>query len=95
MDTSDSTCLSGIVRCSKEFGQAYPLLCRKFLAARFSRQRSIKKTKNAQINEPENELVAKELFMTLVSIQNDKSPGNDTLIKQFLVTFWDEVKDTF
>ena len=28
-------------------------------------------------------------------MQNNKSPGSDSLTKEFLVTFWDEVKDTF
>ena len=30
-----------------------------------------------------------------MSAQNNKSPGNDGLTKEFFVTFWDDIKDTF
>ena len=33
--------------------------------------------------------------MSLMSMQNNKSPGNDGLIKEFFVTFWGDIKDTF
>ena len=29
------------------------------------------------------------------SMENDKSPGNDGLTKEFNVTFWDGIKATF
>ena len=29
------------------------------------------------------------------SMKNDKSPGNDSLTKEFYVTFWDDIKATF
>ena len=29
------------------------------------------------------------------SMENDKSPGNDSLTKEFYVTFWDVIKATF
>ena len=32
---------------------------------------------------------------SLKSIQNDKSPGNDGLTKEFYVTFWNELKEIF
>ena len=32
---------------------------------------------------------------SLKSIQNDKSPGNDGLTKEFYVTFWKELKEIF
>ena len=28
-------------------------------------------------------------------MQNNKSPGNDGLIKEFFVTFWEDIKDSF
>ena len=30
-----------------------------------------------------------------MSIQNNKSPGNDGLKKEFFVTFWEDIKDVF
>ena len=30
-----------------------------------------------------------------MSMQNKKSPGNDELTKEFFVTFWEDIKDTF
>ena len=30
-----------------------------------------------------------------MSMQNNKSPGNDALTKEFFVTFWEDIKDTF
>ena len=29
------------------------------------------------------------------SMENDKSPGNDGLTKEFYVTLWDDIKATF
>ena len=37
----------------------------------------------------------KELFKALKSMPNDKSPGNDGLMKEFFGTFWSEVKKNF
>ena len=30
-----------------------------------------------------------------MSMQNNKSPGNDGLTKEFFVTFWEDIKDDF
>ena len=48
-----------------------------------------------EINESDNELSEKELKISLMSMQNNKSPGKDGLIKQFFVTFWKDIKDAF
>ena len=36
-------------------------------------------------------LTEKDLYNSLKSMQNDKSPGNDGLTKEFYVTFWNEL----
>ena len=36
-----------------------------------------------------------ELYMALLSIENNKSPSNDGLNKEFYVFFWDETKEIF
>ena len=36
-----------------------------------------------------------ELLKTLTSIDNDKSPGNDDIKKEFNTKFWDVVKELF
>ena len=48
-----------------------------------------------EINERDDELSEKELYISLMSMQNDKSPGNDGLTKEFFVTFWEDIKDVF
>ena len=48
-----------------------------------------------KINECDNELSEKELYISLMSMQNNKSPGNDGLTKEFFVTFWEDVKGVF
>ena len=48
-----------------------------------------------EINECDNELSEKELYISLMSMQNNKSPGNDGLTKKFFVTFWEDIKDIF
>ena len=48
-----------------------------------------------EINECDNELSEKELYISLMSMQNNKSPGNDGLTKEFFVTFWEDIKDVF
>ena len=41
------------------------------------------------------ELTEKDLYGSMKSMKNDKSPGNDGLTKEFYVTFWDDIKATF
>ena len=41
------------------------------------------------------ELTEKDLYDSMKSMKNDKSPGNDGLTKEFYVTFWDDIKATF
>ena len=43
----------------------------------------------------EGVITEKELFETLKSMQNNKSPGNDGLSKEFYETFWEELKKPF
>ena len=43
----------------------------------------------------EGEITEKELFISLSKMENNKSPGNDGLTKEFDGTFWSELKDTF
>ena len=40
------------------------------------------------------ELTEKDLYDSMKSMKNDKSPGNDGLTKEFYVTFWDDIKAT-
>ena len=40
-----------------------------------------------EINDCNDELSEKELYISLMSMQNNKSPGNDGLTKKFFVTF--------
>ena len=43
----------------------------------------------------EGNLTEKEIYNSLISFENNKSPGNDGLTKEFYCTFWDNTKDTF
>ena len=42
----------------------------------------------------EGNLIKKEIYNSLISFENNKSPGNDGLTKEFYCTFWDDIKDT-
>ena len=46
-----------------------------------------------EINECNNQLSEKELYMSLMNMQNNKSPGNNGLTKELFVTFWEDIKD--
>ena len=43
----------------------------------------------------EGEITEKELLKALKSMENDKSPGNDGLSKEFYETFWTDIKTFF
>ena len=43
----------------------------------------------------ERNLTEKEIYNSLISFENNKSPDNDGLTKEFYYTFWDDIKDTF
>ena len=43
----------------------------------------------------EEELTEKDIYESMISFDNNKSPGNDGLTKEFYQTFWQDVKDIF
>ena len=43
----------------------------------------------------EENLIEKDFYNSLKSMQSDKSPGNDGLTKEFYETFWTELKEIF
>ena len=50
---------------------------------------------NDHINLCEKDLTKTDLYNSMKNMQNNKSPGNDGLTKEFYETFWDEIKDIF
>ena len=55
----------------------------------------IPKPSTDQITRCNIDLTEKDLYDSMKSMENDKSPGNDGLTKEFYVTFWDDIKATF
>ena len=55
----------------------------------------ISKLSTDQITRFNIELTEKDLYGSMKSMENDKSPGNDGLTKGFYVTFRDDIKETF
>ena len=43
----------------------------------------------------EKEFALDELFLSMKSMENGKTPGNDGITKEFYETFWDELKFAF
>ena len=43
----------------------------------------------------EGELTESELYDALKSMPNNKSPVNDGLKKEFFLSFWDDIKETY
>ena len=50
-----------------------------------------------EINECDNELSEKELYISLMSMQKNKSPGNNglSLFNEFFTAFWEDIKNAF
>ena len=59
---------------------------------KFPDQISLPKLNIEQISECEGFINEEELFSALKSMENDKSPGNDGLTKEFYETFWQDLK---
>ena len=55
----------------------------------------IPKLSTNQIILCDKELTEKDFCDSMRSMKNDKSPGNDDLTKEFYITFWDDIKETF
>ena len=51
------------------------------------------KISNDQFLICEKEIFENDLFLSLKGMENNKSPGNDGLTKEFFDTFWTEIKD--
>ena len=56
---------------------------------------NIPKLSTDQITLCDIELTEKDLYDSMKTIENDKSPGNDGLTKEIYVTFWDDIKAAF
>ena len=50
---------------------------------------------NIEKNTCEGDLSDIELYNSLISMKNEKSPGNDGFSKEFFVIFWEDLKETF
>ena len=48
-----------------------------------------------QVKLCEEELTEKDLYKSLRSMLNDKSPGKDVVTKEFYETFWGDLKEIF
>ena len=59
---------------------------------KFLDQIFLPKLNNEQIFEWEGFINEEELFSALKSMENEKSPGNDGLTKEFYETFWQDLK---
>ena len=53
------------------------------------------KLSNIQKDSCEGTFDEKEIFEAVKSFQNNKSPGNDGLTKEFNIAFWEEIKKPF
>ena len=55
----------------------------------------IPKLSENQVKLSDEHLTEKDLYNSLKSMQNDKSPDNDGLKKEFYETFWTELEEIF
>ena len=60
---------------------------------RFLEVIELPKISNDQFLICEKEIFENDLFLSLKGMENNKSPGNDGLTKEFFDTFWTEIKD--
>ena len=56
---------------------------------------SLPKLKHEKILSYEGIISEDEVFKSLKCMDNNKSPGNDGLSKEFYECFWDEIKKSF
>ena len=55
----------------------------------------VPKLSEDQVKLCKEDVTKKDLYKSLRSMQNHKSPGNDTLTKEFYETFWEDLKEIF
>ena len=65
---------------------AYRVFLIKYLSLNLSENKTLK---------CEVTITDSELLKALTSMDNDRSPGNDGITKEFYITFWDAVKEPF
>ena len=56
---------------------------------------SIRSLSETQKQIYEEKITEKDIYGSMISFDNSKSPGNDGLTKEFYQTFWQDVKDIF
>ena len=94
-EVTDQTC---IINHKKDFYEALFKKCKQKTTAEikdFLNFTDVRKLSEDQIKLCEEDLTKKDLYKSLKSMQNDKSPGNDGLTKEFYKTFWDKLKEIF
>ena len=62
---------------------------------KFLERVSLPVTNNDFFDLCENDLTEDEILISLKDTQNNKTPGNDGLTKEFYETFWNEIKYIF
>ena len=95
MEIIDQTHILEYIR---EFHKTLFKKCKQITVAEitnFLRHLNIPKLPEGKSKLCEEDLTEKDLYHSLKSMQNDKSPGNDGLTKEFYETFWNELKEIF